>query len=289
MKKTVRCTRCSSQHKSCDANPTGCQRCIKAAAPCKYKPQRPTRIACLRCVEQHKRCDMKASGCTRCVNSDLDCVYDESDSASAQAFKEPRPDHNFPKLEEPFTLSPTLSETSSHISDPASPVSPPIEKLDIGPSSFPAPRPVSSLNILPTLTEWGLVYNYFTSTDSKVQATLPFTLLNRKEFIDNFYSQPSALWLIVCAYAASVSGTQWAFAASFYNRAVFAVSPNDADATSTKSMQTAYLIGHFALLLGDLPVADSFLKAASLLSDGGPHEAPSNLPHLGDKLQRSSS
>ncbi|KAI8838794.1 hypothetical protein BJ741DRAFT_600611 [Chytriomyces cf. hyalinus JEL632] len=81
-KYSLRCTRCTAQHKQCDANQDGCTRCAQSQSKCTYSPSKPVRISCRRCATLHKRCD-HAETCGRCEKAGVLCVYSETPARSA--------------------------------------------------------------------------------------------------------------------------------------------------------------------------------------------------------------
>ncbi|KAJ3237238.1 hypothetical protein HDU77_011659, partial [Chytriomyces hyalinus] len=91
-------------------------------------------------------------------------------------------------------------------------------------------------------------------------------MLDRKHFLSTFFAQPSALWLIVCAYAtchANTSSPDIFKAYEYYQRACMELSEEaKKSGRSFKIMQAAMLISQFALLMMDQEESQKYASVA---------------------------
>ncbi|KAI8844049.1 hypothetical protein BJ741DRAFT_589911 [Chytriomyces cf. hyalinus JEL632] len=271
-KRPLRCTRCVAHHKKCDAEPGGCTRCRQTNSVCTYRQVKSVQLSCARCCSLHKRCDHRREpGCARCKRAGVECVY-----LSQNPSTEPVSASTLPiacsKTESAFLDSPPASITSKslpHLSWPEADKLHPFSYIPTTTTATTPVTPVSPLctNSFPTFSEWSLVYSYFHSTEQHVQQSMAFTLLDRSQFLSTFFAQPSALWLIVCAFAVYHSSPSSDFlkGVDYYNRACAELSeqPETSPSRSFKTMQAAILVSKFAqLLLTDHDGRDSFSHVA---------------------------
>ncbi|KAJ3250894.1 hypothetical protein HDU77_006283 [Chytriomyces hyalinus] len=170
------------------------------------------------------------------------------DSPPASITSPSLPPSSWPEADKlhPFSYTTTTTMTTNTTTTPVTPVSP------------------LCTNSFPTFSEWSLVYSYFHSTHQHVQQSMPFTLLDRPQFLSTFFAQPSALWLIVCAFAVYHSSPSSDFlkGVDYYNRACAELSEQVETMRSFKTMQAAILVSKFAQLLTDHDGRDSFLDVA---------------------------
>ncbi|KAI8844050.1 hypothetical protein BJ741DRAFT_589912 [Chytriomyces cf. hyalinus JEL632] len=272
-KQSLRCIRCTRQHKQCDGNSAGCRRCILSKSCCSYIPAKRIRLSCQRCASLHKRCD-HAETCARCVRAGVSCVYNV-----------PNMDVSVPTTTLPDntrSTSPTLPELDSQASTPvvrfptannlnvlnaddcfnlpsfdqsdANSINFLLDSLPSSSSSSSSlhggafttpnlPPTKNNINILPSFSEWGLIHSYLNSTDITVQRSSAYSILDRSHFIDTFFDQPPALWWIVCAFA-SFHNKNKAAALEYFNRAkelATAADHESSDTTTTPSTAAAQI------------------------------------------------
>ncbi|KAI8838796.1 hypothetical protein BJ741DRAFT_680740 [Chytriomyces cf. hyalinus JEL632] len=273
-KRSQRCTRCIAHHKKCDAEPGGCTRCQQTNSVCTYRQVKSVQLSCVRCCSLHKRCDHRREpGCARCKRAGVACVYltTQSDSQAAKpAFDSVSEVSNSDSdsIQRSF-YAPSPAVVSSPTSSMQSSLSPDVNKPN--PFSFsviPTTTSVSSshsTNSFPTFSEWSLVYSYFNSTNQRAQESIAFSMLDRKHFLSTFFAQPSALWLIVCAYATchtNTSSPDIFKAYEYYHRACMELSEEAKSGRSFKIMQAAMLISQFALLMMDHEESEKYACVA---------------------------
>ncbi|KAJ3239965.1 hypothetical protein HDU81_004882 [Chytriomyces hyalinus] len=148
-----------------------------------------------------------------------------------------------------------------------------------GAITIPAPNlppTKSNISILPSFSEWGLIHAYLNSTDATVQSSPAYSILDRSNFIDNFFDQPPALWWIVCAFATFYSTTNKSTDAAleYFNRAKeIATADHHSEPGTTSSaaaaqvgtlklVQALLLLSRFAHILNDENLAATFAKSA---------------------------
>ncbi|KAJ3401068.1 hypothetical protein HDU80_006353 [Chytriomyces hyalinus] len=300
-KQSLRCIRCTRQHKQCDGNSAGCRRCVLSKSCCSYIPAKPIRLSCQRCASLHKRCD-HADTCARCVRAGVSCVYNVPNiDVSHSVVPTTLPDNT-------RSTSPTLPELDSQASTPvvSFPTAntlnvfnaddcfnlPSFDRSDANSINFlldSLPQPSSSssslhsgafaapnlpptksnISILPSFSEWGLIHSYLNSTDITVQSSPAYSILDRSHFIDTFFDQPPALWWIVCAFASFHNKNNGA-ALEYFNRAKEIATTADHESetpttTTTIAPSAATQVGTFKTVQALLLISRF---AARVLNDG---------------------
>ncbi|KAJ3240466.1 hypothetical protein HDU81_003607 [Chytriomyces hyalinus] len=215
----------------------------------------------------------KEPGCARCKRAGVACVY-LTQSSDVQRAAKPV----FDSISEVSSSDSDSIQQSFYAASPALVASPASSMQSSQSPDFGNQNPFSytviptksvssthSTNSFPTYSEWSLVYSYFHSTNQHTQESIAFSMLDRKQFLSTFFAQPSALWLIVCAYATchTNSGSPDIFKAyEYYQRACVELSEEAKSGGSFKIMQAAMLISQFALLMMDHEESEKYASVA---------------------------
>ncbi|KAI8618136.1 hypothetical protein BC830DRAFT_1216822 [Chytriomyces sp. MP71] len=111
---------------------------------------------------------------------------------------------------------------------------------------------------MPSLTEWTSVYSFFYDTSTEAQSSLPHFIIDKKRFLNTFFAQPTALWLIMTAFALRHISSD-VLALSYFDRAKLEAT-QETEAPSFKTIQTLFLISNYATGIKDKATSHLFME-----------------------------
>ncbi|KAI9343998.1 hypothetical protein BDR26DRAFT_225004 [Obelidium mucronatum] len=199
---------------------------------------------CLRCRRQRVPCDQQKPACQLCVALHVfdECHYPEDNSVSNQL--------------SPHLVDYALTSRTDVLTQVMAASETPLldDMLPNNDWSIQDPE------LIPTTNDWILVYSFFTANERSGQIRMSIDVRN---FINNFYHEPPALRLTLCAIAAhySKSPLPESVSLSYYQRARKALF-RAADHPSVKTAQAFYWIFCFAYWKGQPEIGRPFFKAA---------------------------
>ncbi|TPX70500.1 hypothetical protein CcCBS67573_g06525 [Chytriomyces confervae] len=218
-------------------------------------------VACSACRSSRRKCDAMRPSCSRCLEKGTPCEYNASRNVSDTQPEVPSTDSIRAFIAQTPTLIQKLASLQAQAeqylkhSPATESVTTADEEIDFSTSTS---MELDPLEAMPTMIDWVIASQFLTGLEFCSDL-----MVNSKEFIETFFTQPADLRLAVCAIAAYLQSPSLPeeICLGYYARAHRALVKSISQ-PSMKTLQALLIISSFTCVKGQPVLARRFFYGA---------------------------